>query len=44
MVKDRNEIVNTEVKYLVAVRVVRATQFTKWIVNPVIVKKGDGTM
>lgn len=45
MEKERNVRVNKEVEDLVEVRVVRATQLPKWIVNPILVKrKGDGTM
>lgn len=44
MEKERNEIVNKEVKDMVVAGVMRATQFPKGIENLVLVKKHDGTM
>lgn len=44
MVKENNKVVNKEVHVLVVVGVMRAMQFSKWIANPILVKKVDGTM
>ncbi|KAL4580201.1 hypothetical protein LXL04_016385 [Taraxacum kok-saghyz] len=44
MAKERNEIVNKEVEELVQAGILRSIQFPKWIANPVLVKKGDGSM
>lgn len=44
MTREWNTIINKEVKDLVATRVMRATQFPKWITNLVLVMKGDDTM
>ena len=44
MAKERNEIVNREVKELVQAGILRHTQFPEWVANLVLVKKGDGSM
>nr|KAJ0227416.1 hypothetical protein LSAT_V11C100005290 [Lactuca sativa] len=44
MAKERKEIINKEVEDFVRLGVMRATQFPKWIANPVLVKKANETM
>lgn len=44
MEKESNEILKKEVKHLVAAGVMRAMQKPKWIANPILIKKGNGTM
>lgn len=44
MAKERNKIVNVEVKALVEVGFMRATQFPKWIAYPVLVRNMVGMM
>ena len=44
MARERNDIVNKEVADLVKAGVLRATQFPRWIANPVLVKKEGGAM
>ena len=44
MARERNDVVNKEVKDLVAAGVLRPTQFPKWVANPVLVKKEGGAL
>ena len=44
MARERNDIINKEVRSLVEAGVLRSIQYPEWIANPVLVKKGDGSM
>ncbi|GKD84906.1 reverse transcriptase domain-containing protein [Tanacetum coccineum] len=41
--KERSEAITTEVSKLVEARILKAVFFPKWVSNPVMVKKTDGT-
>ncbi|GKA63847.1 hypothetical protein Tco_0763453 [Tanacetum coccineum] len=41
--KERSEAITTEVSKLVEARILKAVFFPKWVSNPVMVKKSDGT-
>nr|GEV12783.1 reverse transcriptase domain-containing protein [Tanacetum cinerariifolium] len=43
MAKERSEAITTEVSKLVKARILKAVFFPKWVSNPVMVKKTDGT-
>nr|GFA07136.1 reverse transcriptase domain-containing protein [Tanacetum cinerariifolium] len=43
MAKEQSEAIMTEVSKLVDVRILKAVYFPKWVSNPVMVKKTDGT-
>lgn len=43
LAKERNEAVNQEVAKLVEARILKEVFFPRWVANPVMVRKSDGT-
>ncbi|GJR42504.1 reverse transcriptase domain-containing protein [Tanacetum coccineum] len=43
LAKDRNEAITTEVTKFVEARILKEVYFLRWVANPVMVRKSDGT-